>query len=88
MGGVTLSPHAAGIVKLLGSLKQSKGDMSYRMEGIFQAVSAVCATFTTMDKNYIAEAILLACREFNEFDKTGGAPTNRFAIKTLKNLSE
>lgn len=81
-----LSPHATKIGELFHSLNQNKGDFSTRMEGMCQVVSAVIHLLTTDDRKHVAKEIMHACHEFGQVAKISGAPTNRFAIQTLKDL--
>lgn len=80
-----VSPHAENLGKRLLSLDMQNGDMSYRMEGICQAISDVRDTLSGADRIYLVDAIYSACKTFRQVTNDGMV-LNRFALQTTRDM--
>jgi hypothetical protein len=70
------------LVARLSSIKPEAGDISYRLEGMCQAICPFASSLTASDRNHLAGAIVGAFASFHQ-----KALENRYGAEVMKALN-
>ncbi|MBI2004882.1 hypothetical protein HYS79_01820 [Patescibacteria group bacterium] len=76
-------------VRLMASHRPKQGGLSYRLEGIFQVITALAPELA--NRQMMSRVIVGACKRFNlgqDEKKAGYMVTNRFAAAALDALAK
>lgn len=84
--GELLRETARGLAEFLHAQDQKRGDLSYRAEGLFQAITALARSGYRESRDELRAGIIAACKAFNQMEARVEWPSNRFAVEALKAL--
>ncbi len=94
MSNVDIGKYVAELAQLIASHDQYKSDLSFRLEGLCQAVELLAKDnfLLQSDRDLLARSIITACTNFKQTVPVGLGkdapvwPVNRFALAALAAL--